>query len=109
MSKDESKKIHVTNEGREGAYLITKEEATRVVTEYPGEEIHHQFQNPPMFLGADHSKEDVLEDIQKAEKLAIITEPNFTMRHHLVLIFDNKRHAYDIGEVKTSDLVVEES
>lgn len=107
MPKDEARKIYVTAEGREGAYLISKEEATRVVKAYPGEEIHHQFQNPPMFLGADHSKEDVLDDIQKAEKLAIITEPNFTMRHHLVLIFDNKRHAYDIGEIKPSDLLVE--
>lgn len=98
--------IKVKPEGREGVYLITKEEALRVVEEYKGEEIHHQFQGGSMIIGADWDKRDVIEIINKSERLAILTAPNMTIGHHLVVIANNERNAFDIGKITIKDLEV---
>ena len=55
-------------------------------------------------LGADHGVESVLEDIDRAGRLAIFTDPTLNMGHSLALVFESKLKCYDIGKITEKDL-----
>ena len=59
-----------------------------------------------IMLGADHDVKSVLKDIDRADRLAIFTDPNANMGHSLALIFKEKLECYDIGGVNVKDLIV---
>lgn len=61
-----------------------------------------------MFIGADHSVESVLEDIDKAERVALVTgkQAGTNIGHELAIIFNNKLEVYDIGKITPEDLEV---
>jgi hypothetical protein len=64
-----------------------------------------------MIIGADHELASVLEDIDRAQRLAVLTgyAQRGNMGHALALIIDNKLEMYDIGELTEDDLEVETS
>ena len=103
-------KIKVTKEGREGCFLITKEEAIKLVKNIKSETIHHQFQGSSMMIGADWNTESVLEHLEnQTEKIAIVIEANFNLGHHLVTICNsNKRNAFDIGKITEEYLIIKQ-
>jgi hypothetical protein len=72
-----------------------------------GFKVFHNFQgNTGIILGADHDVESVLSDIDKAERVAIFTNPNYNMGHSLSLILNNKLECYDIGIIKETFIEV---
>lgn len=102
-------KIKVTKEGREGVYIVDKKEITNYL-ENSGFEMIHNFPQPKgmMFIGADHSLESVIQDINKAERIAIMTgsaKAN-NMDHALAVIIDNKLEMFDIGDITEKDLII---
>lgn len=101
-------KIKVKPEGREGVYLVSKKEITKFVKNLEVDTIHHFFGGSSMFIGADHKKSSVLEDIEKSERIAIVTDKagSMTIGHMLSVIIDNKLNMFDIGEIKDSDLEI---
>jgi len=99
-------KIKVKPEGREGIYLITNEEAIKLVKSIKSKHVHHQYQGGTMMIGADWDKKEVLEHLKKVKKIAIVIEPNLTIGHHLVTVTKTKRNAFDVGEITKKELEI---
>ena len=59
-----------------------------------------------MIIGADHDVNEVLKDIDVADRIAIFTDPNANMGHSMAIIIDNKLECYDIGEIKVENLEI---
>ncbi len=103
--EDFVEKIPVTSEGREGVYLITPDDAIEFVKTLKGK-IHNFIGNGGMMLGADWSKKEVVNHLKEdGLRIAILTAPNLTMKHHLVTITpEGKRYSFDVGELTPNDL-----
>lgn len=102
-------KIPVKKEGREGIYLVEKDEIIDFIVKRVKGRIHCFIGDSPMMIGADWDKTEVKKFIRKeAKQIAIMTEPNFTMKHQLVCLTDNKRYSFDIGEIELKDLEVKQ-
>lgn len=99
-------KIKVTPEGRSNMWIPEKESLIAFIKEKNFEQIHNFIPSGMMMLGADHGVESVLEDIEKAERMAIFTDPSANMGHSLALIRANKLECYDIGTITEEDLFV---
>ena len=104
-------KIKVKKEGREGVYLVEKEEIKKYLKN-EGYEMIHNYPAPTggMLIGADHSLESVLEDIDKSERIAILTGSAGlnNMGHSLSVIIENKLELFDIGEITEKDLEIQD-
>ncbi len=99
-------KIKVKAEGRKDIWLpIDKENLKEWIKEQKFDSIHNFIPTGMMMLGADHTVEDVLRDIDKAERLSIFTDHNANMGHSLALIYNNKLECYDIGKLSEEDLI----
>lgn len=100
-------KINVKPEGREGVWIPNKDSLVDFLINYPDDEIHHYFAGRIM-IGADHTKESVVDDVKEADRLAILTGDALSsnLRHALSVITNNKLSMFDIGEIKESDLNV---
>jgi hypothetical protein len=99
-------KIKVTKEGREGIFIPEKESLIAWIKEQKFEQIHNFIPTANMMLGADHDVESVIKDIEKSDRLAILTgdaQAN-NLGHALSLIFENKMEMYDIGKITEEDL-----
>lgn len=102
-------KIKVKPEGREDIWIPERGDIKEFIISKDFREIHN-FVHGGMgvVIGAHHSVQSVLEDIDVAERLAILTgdvqKQNF--KHALSLIIDNKLEMYDIGEITVDDLEV---
>lgn len=99
-------KLQVTPEGREGVYLVDKQPLTEWIKAKKFKTIHNFIPSGMMIIGADHEVKSVLEDIEKSERLAILTGRNANMGHELAIIRDNKLECYDIGNLTEKDLEV---
>lgn len=101
-------KIRVAPEGRDGVYLCEKNEAVKYVESFPEEQIHNFIMGGPCLLGADWDKESVIEEINRSERIAILTgdalKDNY--RHSLSVISNNKLYMFDIGEITDKDLEI---
>ncbi len=102
-------KIKVIPEGREGVYIPDKESLKAWIREKGWEEIHNFIPTSGMFVGADHSTESVLEDIDTAERVALVLENAGSMNlgHALSIIKNNKLEVYNIGKITSEDLEIE--
>ena len=100
------KKIKVSLEGRDEIYLIDKNEAKKMINDIKWKNIHHQFQSNGMFIGTDWTKTEVLELIDNARGMALDLEPNFTLGHHFVVLADNGRNAFDVGNITKKDIEI---
>lgn len=99
-------KIKCKKEGRENIYIPEKESLKDFIKSRKLKQIHNFIPISTMTLGADHDVKSVLEDIDKADRLAVLTNENANMGHSLALITKEKLECYDIGEIKKSDLVI---
>lgn len=100
-------KIKVKPEGREGVYIVEKDEAERFVESLPCDTIHNFIGGHAFMLGADWTKSEVINFLRDAEQVAIVMEPNITMRHHLVALTADKRYSFDVGVIAVEELEVE--
>ena len=96
-------KIKVKKEGRPNIYIPEKESLKKFIKSKKLKQIHNFILSGAMMLGADHDVKSVLEDIDRADRIAIFTD-NQNMGHSLALIYENKLEAYDIGKIKEEDL-----
>lgn len=109
-------KIAVTPEGREGIWLADRESLKAWIVAQNFEQIHNMGTAVAgMLLGADHEVEGVLTDIDRAERVAIMTGAMFkhNIGHALAVIMPPEQNGlpqrlemYDVGEVKVEDLEV---
>jgi len=100
-------KIKVKPEGREGIWIADKESVVDFLMEYEDDYIHNIIPNGPVMMGADWSKESVVEKVREAERVAILTGDSYrhNLRHALSVIAGNELFMFDIGEISDSDLV----
>ena len=74
--------------------FLTADEAISLLPD--GDEIHTTIQKGMMFIGADWSREDIIDKIQKSERIEI-TGPNArAMGHGLALYGKNAKYQSDI-------------
>lgn len=102
-------KIKVKPEGRPDIWLVEDKESLKAfIREHlEGKEVHNFINGVGIVVGADHSLESVLDDIDGSERIAVMTDPNANMGHALA-IADVKLEMYDIGPVTKEDLEVVE-
>ena len=87
---------------------ITKERAKEIIL-FNEEGMAHTFYNLPMGLvGADHPKESLFEDIDKAVECKKTGEKALAMRHGLAIIPNEPYNQSDILFVETKDSFNEE-
>lgn len=107
-------RISVTPEGREGIWLADRDSLKAYIEAQGWECIHNFVQASAFVLGADHSTESVLRDIDRADKVAVLTGDARAdnLNHALALIMppDDSRperlEMFDIGEITEADLDV---
>jgi len=100
--------IKAKKEGRDGIYIPEKESLKDFIKNLGIKKIHNFIPSRMMMLGADHSLESVLIDIDNSDRLAILTGNNFrnNMNHALSIIKNNKMEMFDIGEIKDQDIEI---
>lgn len=101
--------IRVTPEGREGVWIADKDSIVDFLIGYEDDVIHNILPSGSLMLGADWSKESVIEKAQQAEQIAILTGNSYrhNLNHALSIISGNELYIFDIGEINESDLLVE--
>ena len=92
-------KIKATPEGREGVWTVEK-----AAEEY----IHNIIPAGGMMLGADWNKESVIDEINKSERIAIMTGDSLrnNLNHSLWVITENKLYLFDIGKITDADIEI---
>ena len=101
---EKENKIEVKPEGRKDIWIPTKNSLKKFIKAKKLEFIHNFIPSGMMMLGADHDVKSVLEDIDRADRLAIFTDVNANMGHSLTIIYKEKLECYDIGKITKEDL-----
>ena len=99
-------KIKVKPEGGAGIYLPDKDSLKEYVRQLGKVYIHNFIPTGMMMLGADHHVDSVLEDIERADRLAIFTDSTANMGHSLALIRAERLECYDLGSISEADLEI---
>lgn len=99
-------KIKVLPEGREGIYLVTKEEAIEFVEGLDQDEIHCHLGHIGVLVGADWPKTDVTKLLNDPGRAAILVGNVMHFDHQLVVLSMNDRYAFDVGQITEDDLEV---
>jgi len=99
-------KLKVTPEGREDIWIPEKQSLKAFIESRKLKDIHNFIPSGMMMLGADHDVKSVLADIDRAERLAVFTDPHANMGHSLALIYKNKLEVYDIGKITIEELEI---
>lgn len=102
-------KIKVTPEGRKDIYIPEKESLKAWIKAKKLKQIHNFIPSGFMIIGADHDVKSVLEDIDRAERIALTLGESQNMGHNLALIENNKLECYDLGEITEKDLAVSQT
>lgn len=82
-----------------GRRFINADEAISLLPD--GDEIHTTIQGGMMFIGADWSREDIIDKIQKSERIEIAGPNARAMGHGLALYDKNAKYQSDILFVET--------
>ncbi len=98
-------KLKVKPEGRPNIWLPERKSLKAFVKARKLKRIHNFISSGPMVIGANHEVKSVLQDIDKAERLAVFTDDS-NMGHSLALVAKNKLECYDIGKITENDLAV---
>ncbi len=100
--------IKVRPEGRENIWIPEKQSLKSYIKNKKEKEFHNfiQSDNLPMAVGANVDINILLEDINKAKRLAIFTDKTLNFGHSLALVINNELKMYDIGEIKKDTLEV---
>ena len=96
--------IKVKPEGRKDIWLPEKASLKKFIKAKKVTHIHNFIPTGALMLGADHELKSVLEDIDRAGRIAIFTDPTLNMGHSLALVFESKLECYDIGKITEKDL-----
>ena len=93
--------IKVTKEGREGVFLVTKEEITKYIVENNLDNIHNFRGGGMMMIGCDCSQDSVLEQIANSDRIGLLTGDALAnnLGHSLAVIIGNNLQMFDIGDV----------
>lgn len=102
--------ILVSPEGREDVWLPDRESLKQWIVAQNFERIHNfKTSAVGMLLGADHDVSSVLEDIDAADRMALLIGDarRQNMNHALALITTSEElELYDLGDVTEDDLVL---
>lgn len=107
--------ISVIPEGREDVWLADRESLKSWIVAQQFDKIHNFGTAGPIVVGADHDVASVLDDIDAAERVAILTGEAMrgNMNHALALIVPDgykglpeRLEMYDIGDVTERNLKV---
>lgn len=106
-------RLKVKPEGRKDIFIPEKESLKKFIKFRKLTQIHNFVPITNILIGADHSVKSVLEDIDRATRLGIFTNPNENVGHSLALIFGNydkgdveNLECYDIGKITLEDLEI---
>lgn len=100
-------RIKVKAEGRQDIWIVTDKDSLKShIRSKDLKEIHNFIPSGSIMMGADHEVKSVLEDIDKAERLAVFTDSASNMGHSLALISNNKLECYAIGDLIELDLEI---
>lgn len=102
-------KLKVTPDGREGIWLIEKENIIDFLNQYLNDQIHNFLgSGSTMVIGADWDKTEVIAKINQSDKIAILTGESLksNLNHALSVIANNKLYMFDIGEIKEENLQI---
>ena len=96
-------------EGRPEIYIPEKESLKEWIKFKGFKQIHNFIPGGMMLIGADHSVESVLEDIDNSDRIALVTgkQAGTNIGHELAIILNNRLEMYDIGKITPDDLEVE--
>ena len=99
-------KILATKEGRDGVWNVEKNNIIAWLKENQIELIHSFTPRGGAFIGADWDKESVIEKINNAERVAVLTgkAKQQNMGHALAVVEYNKLYIFDIGDINDSDI-----
>lgn len=99
-------KIKVKPEGRKDIWIPEKTSLKKFIVAKRLENIHNimPMVYKDIIIGADHDVKSVLEDIDRADRLAIFTDKEINYKHSLALIYKNELQCYDIGNIKEKHL-----
>lgn len=99
-------KIKVKPEGRKDIWIpLDKENLKQWIKSKKFDAIHKLIPSG-MILGVDRDVKSVLKDIDRADRITVLTDPTANMGHSLALIFEEKLECYDIGKLTQEDLQV---
>ena len=101
-------KLNVVSESRTGVWLINKDDLMRYIKLDDQEQYHCFIGGGSAYIGADWHKESVLDEIEKSERIAILTGDSLrnNMNHALSVISDNMLYMFDIGKITEDDLII---
>lgn len=99
-------KLKVKKEGRKGIYIPQKDSLKDFIRARKLKQIHNFIPSGAMMIGADHKVKSVMEDIDRADRLAVFTDPYANMGHSLALIYKEKLECYDIGKITIDELEI---
>lgn len=102
-------KILCKPEGRDEIYLPDKASLIAWIKEQNFTEIHNIMDGGMVKIGADHSMESVIQDIEDSDRIAILIGEarKKNLEHSLAIITDNKLEVYDLGEITMDDIELE--
>ena len=104
-------KVRVVPEGRDGCYLVEKSDLKTFIKDQRLETIHNFVGGGMMMIGADHSVQSVMDDIDTADRQALLTgqAKRGNLGHALALVIGEKLEMFDIGDLTEDDLLVGEA
>lgn len=106
MDERTTTKIRVKAEGRPDIWLVQdKDSLKNFITEKGTKDIHNFIGGGTMVVGADHSVESVLQDIDNGERIAVFTDSNANIGHSMA-IADKRLEMYDLGPITKEDLEI---
>ena len=113
LNKELPWRIKVKKESRKNIYIPERKSLKDFIVSKKFKKIHNFIPTGTIMLGADHDVKSVLDDVEKASRMAIFTDPNANMGHSLALIFgshekgtNEKLECYDIGKLTKEDLEI---
>lgn len=93
-------------EGRPGIWLIDADAAVALVQNVCGKEVHNLIESGWAFIGATWDREDVIALLRKLGlRIGLVFKPQCTMKHQLVVLSDEKKWMFDVGELDESIMV----
>jgi hypothetical protein len=106
VEKEKRIKLKVKPEGRPNTHIILdKENLKDYIRSLKFKKIHNFIQTGFGVLGCDYGIRNTFNIIDKANQVAVFTDPHQNVGHSLACITD-RLEMFDIGEIKLDDLEV---
>lgn len=99
--------IKAISETEKGIYKVEKQSVKDYVINLKQEGIHNLIETKSAFLGADWSTQKVLDFIDTADQIAVVTnevETHF-LDHPLRIIKNNELYFFELGEIDKNQII----